>query len=103
MVEIKRFKFVSNLDFVCQGLKDKGILFEADWENNILYCEEKDKQDVFDFVNSLNLDENNVEVDENFQNDFEDWHKNSLNPGHFTGGKIPFFFARICVILDKII
>ncbi len=95
MVEVKKFKFASNLDFVCQGLKDKGILFEADWENNILYCEEKDKQDVFDFINSLNLDENDVEVDENFQNDFEDWHKNSLNPGHFTGGKIPFFFWNV--------
>ena len=64
MIEIKKFKFVSNLDFVCQSLKDKGILFEADWENNILYCEEKDKQNVFEFINSLNLDENEVEVDE---------------------------------------
>ena len=91
MIEIKKFKFVSNLDFVCQGLKDKGILFEADWENNILYCEEKDKQNVFDFINSLNLDENEVEVDESVIAGYKEWDKNMYNPGHFTGGHMPFF------------
>ncbi|WP_313099990.1 hypothetical protein [Epilithonimonas sp.] len=91
MVEVKRFKFTSNLDFVCQHLKDKGILFEADWENNILYCEEKDKQNVFDFINSLNLDENDVEVDESIIQGYKEWDKNMYNPGHYTGGNIPFF------------
>ncbi len=91
MVEVKRFKFTSNLDFVCQGLKDKGILFEADWENNILYCEEKDNQNVFDFINSLNLDENDVEVDESIIEGYKEWDKNMYNPGHYTGGNIPFF------------
>ena len=91
MIEIKKFKFVSNLDFVCQGLKDKGILFEADWENKILYCEEKDKQNVFDFINSLNLDENDVEVDESIIKGYKEWDKNMYNPGHFTGGNMPFF------------
>ena len=91
MIEIKKFKFVSNLDFVCQSLKDKGILFEADWENNILYCEEKDKQNVFDFINSLNLDENDVEVDESVLAGYKEWDKNMYNPGHFTGGHMPSF------------
>lgn len=91
MVEVKRFKFTSNLDFVCQGLKDKGILFEADWENNILYCEEKDNQNVFDFINSLNLDENDVEVDQSIIEGYKEWDKNMYNPGHYTGGNIPFF------------
>ncbi|ROI14837.1 hypothetical protein EGH73_01025 [Epilithonimonas hominis] len=91
MIEIKKFKFVSNLDFVCQSLKDKGILFEADWENNILYCEEKDKQNVFEFINSLNLDENEVEVDESVIAGYKEWDKNMYNPGHFTGGHMPFF------------
>lgn len=91
MVEVKRFKFASNLDFVCQGLKDKKILFEADWENNIIYCVEKDKQDVFDFINSLNLDENDVEVDESIIEGYKEWDKNMYNPGHYTGGNIPFF------------
>lgn len=91
MIEIKKFKFVSNLDFVCQGLKDKGILFEADWENNILYCEEKDEKEVFEFINSLNLDENEVEVDESVIAGYKEWDKNMYNPGHFTGGHMPFF------------
>lgn len=91
MIEIKKFKFVSNLDFVCQSLKDKGILFEADWENNILYCEEKDKQDVFYFINSLSLDENDVEVDESIIEGYKEWDKNMYNPRHYTGGNIPFF------------
>ena len=91
MIEIKKFKFVSNLDFVCQSLKDKGILFEADWENNILYCEEKDKQDVFEFINRINLDENEVEVDESVIAGYKEWDKNMYNSGHFTGGHMPFF------------
>lgn len=91
MIEIKKFKFVSNLDFVCQSLKDKKILFEADWKNNILYCEEKDEKEVFEFINSLNLDENEVEVDESVIAGYKEWDKNMYNPGHFTGGHMPFF------------
>ena len=91
MIEIKKFKFTSNLDFVCQSLKDKKILFEADWKNNILYCEEKDEQEVFEFINSLNLDENEVEVDESVIAGYKEWDKNMYNPGHYTGGNIPFF------------
>lgn len=91
MTEIKKFKFTSNLDFVCQSLKDKKILFEADWKNNILYCEEKDEKEVFEFINSLNLDENEVEVDESVIAGYKEWDKNMYNPGHFTGGHMPFF------------
>ena len=91
MTEIKKFKFVSNLDFVCQSLKDKKILFEADWKNNILYSEEKDEKEVFEFINSLNLDENEVEVDESVIAGYKEWDKNMYNPGHFTGGHMPFF------------
>ena len=91
MIEIKKFKFASNLDFVYQGLREKKISCKVDWENNILYCEEKDKETISNYINSLNLDENDVEVDESIIEGYEEWNKNMYNPGHYTGGNTPFF------------
>ena len=91
IIEIKKFKFASNLDFVYQGLREKKISCKVDWENNILYCEEKDKETISNYINSLNLDENDVEVDESIIEGYEEWNKNMYNPGHYTGGNTPFF------------
>lgn len=95
MIEIKKFKFVSNLEYVHSILSEQEIPHSIDIENLSLSSESKYKEEILQIIINLNLDENEVEVDENFQQDFEDWHSNSLNPGHFTGGKIPFFYWNV--------
>jgi len=95
MIEIKKFKFVSNLEYVHSILDEQNIPHSIDTENLSLYSDDFHKTKILQIINDLNLDENDVEIDENFQKDFEDWHKNSLNPGHFTGGKIPFFYWNV--------
>lgn len=95
MTEIKKFKFVSNLEYVHLILNEQKIPHSIDIENLNLFSEDTQKENILQIINNLNLDENEVEVDENFQKDFEDWHRNSLNPGHFTGGKIPFFYWNV--------
>lgn len=94
MIEIKKFKFVSNLEYVHLVLNEQNILHTIDIENLNLFSDDSQKDNILQIINNLNLDENEVEVDENFQKDFEDWHQNSLNPGYFTGGKIPFFYRN---------
>ncbi|MCD9855822.1 hypothetical protein LUD75_13945 [Epilithonimonas sp. JDS] len=95
MIEIKKFKFASNLEYVHLILNEQEIPHSIDIENLILFSEDIQKANILRIINNLNLDENEVDVDENFQKDFEDWHNNSLNPGHFTGGKIPFFYWNV--------
>ncbi|WP_379964277.1 hypothetical protein [Epilithonimonas sp. UC225_85] len=95
MIEIKKFRFVSNLEYVHLVLDEQNIPHSVDIENLSLLSNDFQKSKILQIINDLNLDENEVEVDENFQKDFEDWHNNSLNPGHFTGGKIPFFYWNV--------
>lgn len=95
MIEVKKFKFVSNLEYVHLILDEKDIPYSIDTEKLSLFSDDSQKAKILQIINDLNLDENEVEVDENFQKDFEEWHSNSLNPGHFTGGKIPFFYWNI--------
>lgn len=89
---IKTFKFVSNLEYVHLILEEQNILHSIDLEHLNLHSDESQKSKILKIIDDLNLDENEVEIDENFQQDFDDWHKNSLNPGHFMGGRIPFFY-----------
>ena len=92
MKVIKNFKFASNLEYVHSVLKEQNIPHSIDRENLSISSDEYEKNRILQIIEDLKLDENELEVDENFQQDFKDWHKNSLNPGHFTGGRIPFFF-----------
>ena len=91
MIEIIIFKFVSNLEYVHAILDEQHIPNSIDIENIVLYSDNVYKSRIIEIIDQLNLDENEVEVDENFQKDFDDWHKNSLNPGHFLGGRSPSF------------
>ena len=88
---IKIFKFISNLEYVHSVLDEQKINHTIDLENGTISSDEYEESKILKIIDDLNLDENEVEVDENFQQDFDDWHKNSLNPGHFTGGKSPSF------------
>ena len=92
MKVIKIFKFVSNLEYVHSVLEEQKIAHSIDLENSTISSDEYQESKILKIIDELNLDEKEVEVDENFQQDFDDWHKNSLNPGHFMGGRIPFFF-----------
>ena len=89
---IKTFKFVSNLEYVHSVLEEEKIFHAIDLENLTISSDEFEEEKILQIIENLDLDEQEVEVDENFQKDFDDWHKNSLNPGHFMGGRIPFFF-----------
>ena len=92
MKVIKIFKFVSNLEYVHSVLEEQKIEHSIDLENGTISSDEYQESKILKIIDDLNLDEKEVEVDENFQQDFDDWHKNSLNPGYFMGGRIPFFF-----------
>lgn len=92
MKVIKTFKYLSNLEYVYSILEEEKISHSIDWENLNISSDKLEESKILKIIDDLNLDENEVEVDENFQKDFDDWHKNSLNPGHFMGGRIPFFF-----------
>jgi len=80
---IKNFKFVSNLEFVHSILKEHNILHAIDLENLSISSDEFERNKILQIIEDSKLDENEVEVDDNFQKDFDDWHQNSLNPGHF--------------------
>ena len=83
--------FASNLEYVHSVLNEEKISHFIDLENNTISSDLLEESKIIKIIEDLNLDEKEVEVDENFQNDFDEWHKNSLNPGHFLGGKNPFF------------
>ena len=72
MIEIKKFKFASNLEYVHLVLNEQNILHSIDIENLSLFSNDAQKESILHIINNLNLDENEVEVDENFQKDFED-------------------------------
>ena len=91
MKVIKIFKFVSNLEYVHSVLEEQRIAHSIDLENGTISSDEYQESKILKIIDDLNLDEKEVEVDENFQQDFDDWHKNSLNPGHFLGGRSPSF------------
>ncbi|QOW09378.1 hypothetical protein Q73A0000_02890 [Kaistella flava (ex Peng et al. 2021)] len=89
---IKTFKFASNLEYVHSVLNEQKIIHSIDLQNLTISSEEFQEPKILKIIRGLNLDEKEVKIDENFQKDYDDWHKNSLNPGHFMGGRIPFFY-----------
>lgn len=92
MKVIKTFKFAANLEYIHSVLDENKIAHSIDLENLHILSNEPQESKILKIIEDLNLDEKEVEIDENFQNDYDDWHKNSLNPGHFMGGRIPFFY-----------
>lgn len=91
MIEIKKFKFASNLEYVHTILNDQNISHSIDIENLILHSDESQESKIVQIIDGLNLDENEVEVDEYILEGYKEWDKNMYNPGHFTGGKTPSF------------
>ena len=91
IIEIKKFKFSSNLEYVSEILNDKNIEHFADYENNILFVNPLLKDKTLSIIDSLNLDESEVKIDEETLEGYKEWNQNMYNPGYFTGGKTPFF------------
>lgn len=92
MIEIKKFKFVSNLEYVHSILDEQNIPHSIDTENLSLYSDDFHKTKIIQIINDLNLDENDVEIDDSVLEGYQEWNKNMYNPGYYTGGKIPFFY-----------
>lgn len=91
LIEIKRFKFSANLEFASEILQQKKIKHYTDFDSNSLLCTENDQDEALKIIGSLQLDENEVEIDEQAIEGYKEWNENMYNPGHFTGGKMPFF------------
>lgn len=91
MEEIKKFKFAANLEFVSEELQKRKIIHYTDFENSTLLSEKSRKNEILKIIDELKLDENEVEVDGNAIEGYKEWTSNMYNPGHFTGGKTPYF------------
>lgn len=91
MVEIKKFTFPSNLEFISEELQERKIKHYPNFETGILMAYDNDKDEILKIISTLNLDENEVEIDENVLEGYKEWNQNMYNPGHFTGGKNPYF------------
>ncbi|TXF79395.1 hypothetical protein [Chryseobacterium sp.] len=91
LTEIASFKFSSNLQFVSSILKDKGIRHETDYEKNCLLADISNKEIIKEIINTLNIDENDISIEDDTLQGYREWNQNMYNPGYYTGGKVPFF------------
>lgn len=91
MKVIRKFTFVSNLEYVHSILNEQNILHSIDLENLSISSDEIERNKILQIIEDLKLDENEVEIDPYILQGYEEWDKNMYNLGHYTGGKVPSF------------
>jgi len=90
--KIFQYEYLVNAKYLKDILQENKISAIIDYENKSLFVEDNDFNKAILIVNEENIDESKTIDQENFMEEYDEWNRNSLNPGHYLGGHIPFFY-----------
>ncbi|PUB34541.1 hypothetical protein C8J95_102205 [Elizabethkingia sp. YR214] len=90
--KIFQYEYLVNAKYLKDILQENKISAIIDYENKSLFVEDNDFNKAILIVNEENINESKTIDQENFMEEYDEWNRNSLNPGHYLGGHIPFFY-----------
>lgn len=90
--KIFQYEYLVNAEYLKDILQENKISAIIDYENKSLLVKDSDFNKAILIINEENIDESKTIDQENFMEEYDEWNKNSLNPGHYLGGHIPFFY-----------
>ncbi|WP_185114181.1 hypothetical protein [Elizabethkingia ursingii] len=90
--KIFQYEYLVNAEYLKDILQENKISAIIDYENKSLFVKDSDFNKAILIINEENIDESKTIDQENFMEEYDEWNKNSLNPGHYLGGHIPFFY-----------
>ncbi|MCL1668741.1 DUF2007 domain-containing protein [Elizabethkingia ursingii] len=90
--KIFQYEYLVNAEYLKDILQENKISAIIDYENKSLFVEDNDFNKAIQIINEENIDETKTIDQENFMEGYDEWNRNSLNPGHYLGGHIPFFY-----------
>ncbi len=97
-LDVKDFKIVFKYKYLVNAEYLKNILFENEilavinYDESTLLVEEINYSKSVSIISKENIDESKTIDQENFMEEYNEWNANNLNPGHYLGGHIPFFY-----------
>ena len=89
---LKKFKYLVNAEYLKNMLEDNKIESQINYENNTLSVKIADLKIAKIIVEKQQFDETDTIDQENFLDGLDEWNNNNLNPGHYLGGNLPFFY-----------
>ncbi|UBB89994.1 hypothetical protein J4771_01180 [Candidatus Kaistella beijingensis] len=92
LIEIYRCKYLVNAEYLKNVLNENKIIAEVDAENNSVLINESDFDSAKIIIQNEKLDESETIDQENFMEGVEEWSNNRLNPGHYLGGNLPYYY-----------
>ncbi|OPB95259.1 hypothetical protein [Elizabethkingia occulta] len=90
--KIFQYEYLVNAEYLKDILQENKISAIIDYENKSLLVKDSDFNKAILIINEENIDESKTIDQENFMEEYDEWNKNNLNPGHYLGGHIPFFY-----------
>lgn len=90
--EILKCKYLVNAEYLKDILTEKNIYAEINYDDNSLLVNKSDFENVRKIIQKENIDETETIDQENFIEELEEWNKNNINPGHYLGGQLPYFY-----------
>lgn len=90
--EIFKYKYLVNAEYLKTILNEKNIETIIDYDNNFILVRESNIVAAQTIIQNEKLDETETIDQENFMEGFEEWNKERLNPGHYLGGHLPYYY-----------
>ncbi|OPC64601.1 hypothetical protein DSC47_05045 [Elizabethkingia miricola] len=90
--KVFQYEYLVNAEYLKDILQENNISAIIDYQNKSLFVEDNDINKAILIINEENIDESKTIDQENFMEEYDEWNRNSLNPGHYLGGNIPFFY-----------
>ena len=91
-IEIFRCKYLVNAEYLKEVLNDKNIDVEINYDSNSILVKECNVTEAQKIINNEALDETETINQDNFMEGLDEWNENRLNPGHYLGGNLPYYY-----------
>ena len=91
-IEIFRCKYLVNAEYLKEVLNENNIDAEINYEFNSILVIECNITEAQKIIKKETLDETETIKQDNFMGGLDEWNENRLNPGHYLGGNLPYFY-----------
>ena len=91
-IEIFRCKYLVNAEYLKEVLNENNIDAEINYEFNSILVKECNITEAQKIIKKETLDETETIKQDNFMGGLDEWNENRLNPGHYLGGNLPYFY-----------
>ena len=92
LIEIFRCKYLVNAEYLKEVLNDKNIDVEINYDYNSILVNEYNVSEAQKIIKNETLDETETINQDNFMEGLDEWNENRLNPGHYLGGNLPYYY-----------